>query len=176
MITPVTPNLASAMNRTSLVLGTVARNTKKMNDRDAYPELAKQLEDLVVNLLSASSALSLIGVTPMGARFDFAPDTKLAASAAECVSYLRNNATNLLKANAFSMYETTHVNNVLDRMKRLYGLLTAAIVSQVRADLQSISSLSPARLVAVAASVAETAEKDGKAPETEATRAQRQRR
>lgn len=60
------------------VLDTISRQTKKMNDRDAYPELANQLEDLVVNLLQASSSLSLIGVRPRGARFDFAPDTKLA--------------------------------------------------------------------------------------------------
>lgn len=159
MIVPVTPNLASAMNRTSLVLSTVSRNTKKMNDRDAFPELANQLEDLTVNILQASSSLSLIGVRPVGARFDFGPDTKLSGKVNDCVSYLRNDATNLLKGGgSFSPYESTHVDNALDRIKSLYGLLTAAIVLQVRADLAVISNLSPACLVAVAASVAEAAE------------------
>ncbi len=162
MIVPVTPNLASAMNRTSLVLGTVSRNTKKMNDRDAFPELANQLEDLTVNILQASSSLSLIGVRPVGARFDFGPDTKLSGKVNECVSYLRNDATNLLKGGgSFSQYESTHVDNALDRIKSLYGLLTSAIVSQVRVDVTAISTLSPARLVAVAAHVAEAAERDG---------------
>ena len=168
MITPVTPNLASAMNRTSLVLGTIARKQTKLNDRASYHELANQLEDLVVNLLQASSSLSLIGVRPMGARFDFAPDTKLAAKANECVSYLRNDATNLLKGGgSFSQYESTHSDNALERIKGLYGLLTSAIVHQVRADLSVISDLSPARLVAVAASVAESAERDGKVDQPE---------
>lgn len=162
MITAVTPNLASAMNRTSAVLGVIERRTKKLNDREAYPELANQLEDLVVNLLSASSSLSLIGVRPMGARFNFSPDSGLAASAAECVSYLRNDATSLLSAGNFSAYERSHTDAALSRIKNLYGRLTSAIVGQVHSDLTTISDLSPARLVAVAAYVAEAAERDGK--------------
>lgn len=159
MIVPVTPNLAAAMNRTSLVLGTVDRNPKKLNDRASYHELAKQLEDLTVNLLQASSSLSLIGVTPMGARFDFAPDTKLAAKANACVSYLRNDATNLTKGGgSFSAYESTHSDHALERIKGLYDLLTAAIVHQVRADLTTITGLSPARLVTVATRVSEAAD------------------
>lgn len=168
MITPVTPNLASSMNRTSLVLGTVARRQTKLNDHDAYRELANQLEDLTVNLLQASSSLSLIGVQPVGARFDFAPDTKLAACANASVSYLRNEATNLLKADSFSRYESKHADTVLDRIKALYGQLTAGIVQQVRVDLTTITGLSPARLVAVAANVAEAAQQDGKVAEPKA--------
>lgn len=169
MIVPVTPNLAAAMNRTSLVLGTVDRNPKKLNDRASYHELAKQLEDLTANLLQASSSLLLIGVAPMGARFDFAPDTKLAAKANACVSYLRNDATNLMKGGgSFSAYESTHSDHALERIKGLYGLLTAAIVHQVRADLTTITGLSPARLVAVAASVSEAAQQDGKVAEPKA--------
>ncbi len=162
MIVPVTLDLANAMNRTSLVLGTVSRNTKKMNDRAAYPELAKQLEDLTVNILTASSLLSLIGVQPAGARFDFSPDMNLSATVNQCVSYLRNDATNLLKdVDILSPYESTHVDNVLDRIKSLYGLLTAAIVMQVRVDVAAISNLSPSRLVAVAAHVAGAVEPEG---------------
>lgn len=158
MIVPVTPNLVSAMERTALVLKGVASNGKKLNDHDVYSELANQLEDLTVDILSASSSLSLLGVTPMGARFDFAPDTKLAARVAECVSYLRNDATNLLKGGgSFSRYERTHSDNALARIKALYGLLTAAIVSQARADLQATSDLSPSKLVAVATYISEAA-------------------
>ncbi|AKA61715.1 hypothetical protein SEA_YDN12_48 [Streptomyces phage YDN12] len=170
MIVPVTSNLAEAMNRTSLVLGTVSRNTKKMNDRDAFPELANQLEDLTVNVLQASSSLSLIGVRPAGARFDFAPDTKLSAKVNGCVSYLRNEATSLLKANSFSRYENTHSDAVLDRIKALYGLLTDAVSSQVRSDLRHIQTMSPSRLIAVAASVAEAATLDGRAEATKVPR------
>ena len=167
MITPVTVNLSAAMHRASLVLDTIERRTKKLNDRDTYPELAKQLEDLVVNLLSASSALSLIGVTPMGARFDFAPDTKLAAKANECVSYLRNDATNLLKdGGSFSPYESTHTDAALGRIKGLYGLLVGAIVSQAHQDITAVSRLSLPRLVAVAATVSEAAAQDGKVDTT----------
>jgi hypothetical protein len=161
MIVPVTPNLASAMNRTSLVLGTVDRRQTKLNDHDAFRELANQLEDLAVNVLQASSSLSLIGVRPVGARFDFSPNTRLPSKVSECVSYLRNDATNLLKTGSFSRYESTHVDAVLDLLKSLYGLLTDAISHQVREDLRQIRKVSPSRLIAVAASVAEAAEHDG---------------
>ncbi|AKA61784.1 hypothetical protein SEA_MAIH_45 [Streptomyces phage Maih] len=170
MIVPVTPNLASAMNRTSLVLGTVDRRQKKLNDQDAFRELANQLEDITVNVLQASSSLSLIGVRPAGARFDFAPDTKLSAKVNECVSFLRNEATNLLKADSFSRYESTHADAVLARIRGLYGLLMDAISHQVRDDLRHISTMSPSRLVAVAASVAEAATLDGAVKDTELPR------
>uniref|UniRef100_A0AAU7H050 Uncharacterized protein n=1 Tax=Streptomyces phage Geonosis TaxID=3158856 RepID=A0AAU7H050_9CAUD len=161
MIVSVTSNLAEAMNRTSLVLGTVARRQTKLNDQDAFRELANQLEDLTVNILQASSSLSLIGVRPAGARFDCAPDTKLSAKLNGCVSYLRNEATNLLKADSFSRYESTRSDDVLNWIKGLYGLLMDAISHQVRDDLRHISTMSPSRLVAVAAHVAEAAERDG---------------
>ena len=110
--------------------------------------------------MAASSSLPLIGVQPMGARFDLGPDTKLAGSMAECVSYLRNEATNLLKTDNFSRHERSHSDRALNRIKNLYGLLRAAIMQQVRADLQTISDLSPACLVAVAATVSEAAKQD----------------
>lgn len=165
MIVPVNPNLAAAMDRTGLVLSTIEQSGKNLNDRDSYRELANQLEDLTVSMFRASASLSLIGVRPMGARFDFGPDTKLSAKVNECVSYLRNDATDLLKSGSFSLYESTHSDNALDRIKSLYGLLTAAIVSQVRADLAHISTMSPSRLVAVAAHVADAATVGGKPTE-----------
>lgn len=158
MIVPVNPNLAAAMDRTSLVLGTVSRRETKLNDHDAFPELAHQLEDLAVSLFRASASLSLIGVHPMGARFDFGPDTKLSAKVNECVSYLRNDATELLKSGSFSRYESTHSDSALDRLKGLYGTLTAAIMSQVRTDLVAASERSASVLVALATTVAEAAD------------------
>ena len=156
MIIPVTPDLASAMNRASVALGAVESLTKGLNDRDSYPELANHLEDLTVNLLSASSSLSLIGVRPVGARVDFAPDTKLAAVTAECVSYLRNDATKLLRAGSFSAYETKHADAALSRLEGLYGCLTSGIMAQVREDLSAIARTHPGRLVDVANHVADS--------------------
>jgi len=157
-IVPVTPNLAGALDRSGLTLRTVEQSGKKLNDQDAFKSLAHQLEELTVAVLQTSASLSLIGVEPAGARFDFGPDTVLATKVSECVSYLRNDVTHLLKADGFSRYESKHADSALSRLKALYSMVLGAVRKQVHDDLVKASSRSASVLIALAATVAEAAE------------------
>ena len=156
-IVPVTTKLAAALDRTGLMLRTIEQSGKKLNDADSFKSVANQLEDLTVAVLATTSSLSLIGVTPCGARFNLSPDTDLLRQVTSCVTYLRGPATNLIKADSFSRYESKHVQDVLARTGNLYYLVLGAIRQRAMADLRDVSDRSASVLVALAETIAEAA-------------------
>jgi hypothetical protein len=147
LIVPVTPQLLAAMVKAHNAIKAYDVPDRKRCDKTQYSEAADVLETLTVSVLSATSALSLIKVNPVGARFNMADGSSVAMQASGCAAYLRTDATRLLSENRFSQYELVHTSVAMDYLKGLYGTLSGAITRQMRADLTTIELLGPGQLV-----------------------------
>ncbi|AMD42791.1 hypothetical protein SEA_XKCD426_50 [Streptomyces phage Xkcd426] len=159
-ITPVTDQLGRQMAATFSVTKAIDLSSRKLNDVDHYPEIVNQLEALTVATLSATSSQPLLNTRPAGARFDIGAGTELARTVTEAVSYLRDDASNLLRADSFSKYERKHVDIALGILRGLYGLLMHGIMRQAKLDLEAIQSTQgPNAFVIAAEQLADAARK-----------------
>lgn len=155
---PVTDTLSKVMAQTFAVLKAIDTRGNT-NDKDHYAEVATQLEELTVAILSASSSLPLIGVRPTGARFDIGAGTTLAEQVTACSEYLREDASALLlRASRLSAYESKNVTVAVDLLRGLYGTIKTAITTQARVDLTALSNAGSDNLVQAATLLAELAE------------------
>lgn len=150
-IVVVTEQLTEAMVRTASMLRSFETpGTKKPNDRDHFFQAATQFEELVMAILAASSSLSLLSVRPIGARFEYRSDGDLCRKVGCAVSYLREEASEVLKAGGLSQFDTGNVATALTELKALYHLLLVGIKSQARVDMTALADQSPAKLIAAA--------------------------
>lgn len=147
LIAPVTPQLLAAMVKAHDAVKAYDAPDRKRSDKTLYSPTVDVLETLTVAVLSATSALSLIKVNPVGARFNMADGSIVASHASVCVKYLRNDATELLGLNDFNKYDLVQTGTAMDLLKGMYYLLSNAIAHMVREDLTAIELSGPERLV-----------------------------
>lgn len=156
-LVPVTQELRTALAATSELLNAIELRARKINDKDAFHDVALQLESLTVAVLSATSTTSLLSPEPVGARINVASGTELAKRVTQSVTYLRGEATSVLNKGSLSQYDRTNVENAIEHLKTLYVLVTGAIVYQATADLKNLRNQDVTALVGAADRLADVA-------------------
>jgi len=156
-LVPVTQELRTALAATSVLLDAIERRTRKVNDKDAFHDVALQLEGLTVAVLSATSTTSLLAPEPVGARINVASGTELAKRITQSVTYLRGEATSVLNRGGLSQYDRSQTEDAIVYLKTLYELVTGAVVYQATADLKRLRNEDVAALVGAADRLADVA-------------------
>lgn len=163
MIVPVTTQLKDELAATGRVLAALdkeeaAQRRNAINDRDHFVQVVETLEPLVIATLAATSSVPLtaMAVQP-GARFDMGAGTQLAHHVTATVAYLRDTATELLARGGFSQYAADNTAVALGLLKKLNGMLLAAIIKQAEADLDTVKGKGAVPLIAAAERLAKLA-------------------
>lgn len=157
MIVPVTDRLRDELISAERLLKQIADQKNNVNDKDYFTQTADALADLVTATLDATTSRPLLVTSrrPMGARFDLGAGTTLAHHVSHCVTYLRNEVTELMVRGAFSASASLWVTPVVDGLKELHGLLMAAVVKQAEEDLRSARARGATALLTAAAAVSD---------------------
>ena len=142
-------------------------NGEPPSDRAHYTWAVLQVEKLVKVTVHAQVSGSLLSLASGGARFSVQGHGPLMAALDDAVMYLRGDAANLLKhgSDHLSKYHRVHLDNALDLLKKLVGLLLDGIRLQADNDLRKIKGLGARHLVATAQLLSEIAK--GKVPASE---------
>lgn len=165
MIVPVTTQLKDELAATGRVLAALskeeanARHSRNaLNDKDHFVQVVETLEPLTIATLAATSSVPLTAMaTVPGARFDMGAGTPLAHHVTATVSYLRDTATELLARGDFSQYKSDAVDVALGLLKKLNGMLLAAVIKQAEADLDTVKGKGAVPLIAAAERLAKLA-------------------
>lgn len=156
MVVPVTQQLKDELANTGRVLA--AMNEKatqaprnRVNDRDHFVGVIETLDPLVMATLTAMSSVPLTGkVREPGACFDMGAGTQLAHHVTGTVAYLRDTVTGQLATGGFNQYKSDAVDVALSYLRKLNGLLLAAIIKQAEADLEAVKAKGAVPLIEAA--------------------------
>lgn len=152
MIVPVNDRLREELTATYRFLLNLAK--EKVNDRNHYKDVAEGLETLVLAALNCTGTQGLIyAQRKPGARMDLGAGTALARHVTESVAYLRDMASELISRDAFSQYESDHVNVALGYLKGLQGLILNSIIKAAEHDLDQLKDGDPHNLIRAAATL-----------------------
>lgn len=156
MLVPVTIELQAELAASGRVLAQLER--ENVTDRNHYRDVVDTLELLVIRTLGATSSVPLTKrPSAVGARFDMGAGTPITHHVNRVVTYLRDEASELLRKGSFGMHDTSHAEQVLGLLKQLHGMILSGILKQAEADLSAIRSASVDQLLVMSDTLAKTA-------------------
>lgn len=153
MTVPVTPLMAEELASAARLVKML--DSAKISDKSHFVKTVDCLEDLTMSVLGATTSVPLTSQDKItGARFQMSSPSPLNNHVIECVSYLRDTASEHLGIGGFQQYSNDLTDEALSYLRVLESMIRYAIVKTAESDLAALSSRGIAELLNAATALA----------------------
>lgn len=153
MTVPVTPKMAEELASAARLIKML--DSADVSDKSHFVKTVDRLEALTMSVLGATTSVPLTSQARItGARFQMGSPGHLNNHVIECVSYLRDTASEHLSVGGFQQYSNDLTDEALSYLRVLESMIRAAIVKTAESDLSSRSSQGIAELLSAATALA----------------------